>query len=66
MQMADNGGMAKAQGKDSRITIRLSSSLRGQLEAAADEEGRSLANLINRVLQLHVDAAKAKGVKRHG
>ena len=67
MQMADNGDMAQTlKAKDARITIRLTSVLREHLEAEAEVEGRSLANLITRVLQAHVDTATKKGGRRRG
>lgn len=67
MQMSDNRSMAKRAGlKDTRISVRLSGTLRQHLEAEAQAEGRSLGNLVARVLQLHVDAAKAKKGKAHG
>ena len=46
--------------KDDRIALRVKSELRAALESAAEAEGRTLANMVERILQQWVDANAKK------
>ena len=44
--------------KDTSVNVRLTSELREELQRLANADGRKLSGYIERVLQLHVQAAK--------
>jgi hypothetical protein len=47
--------------RDDQLVIRVASSLRGELEAAAAEDGRELSDLVRRVL---IDFAEKRFIER--
>ncbi len=52
--------------KDTSVNVRLTSDLKAELQHLADEDARKLSAYIERVLQAHVAATKARetGKKR--
>ncbi len=56
--MSTGRGYAPCVKKDTSVNIRLTSELRAELQRLAEEDGRKLSAYIERLLQLHVRAAR--------
>jgi hypothetical protein len=63
MGLADGGRIPQMKAKDTRLTLRIHSELKEELERLANKESRSVAQICEAFLQAGLSAYRKEGTK---